>query len=358
MVVEVAQANVGIGDGPARLYRPSWLDLLFDAIAALPGPAWLAYAVLALPSILVSNAALWLSGLEPWGEVDATQTFWGLMTVGVFAATHYLRVEAGRAFDAFRPALGLGVPNSDVARHELTVMPARPILALTAASAALTVLYYVADPEAAQVTGLSGLGLIGRAVSESFTTAVILALVYQAIRQARRVNQLHAAAEHVDPFRPLPLYAFSRLTAQTGTVLVLFNAIGIALNPAALSSDASILLYVPWLVGFGVVAVGFFVVPLLGMHRRLEATRNDLESAAGARLRALLDELNEAIDRRDSPKVDALDRTIAALRHEREVLRALPTWPWSIGTLRGFASALLLPLALFLVQRFLGQVLG
>jgi hypothetical protein len=94
------------------------------------------------------------------------------------------------------------------------------------------------------------------------------------------------------------------------------------------------------------------------MHRRLEATRNDLESAAGARLRALLDELNEAIDRRDSPKVDALDRTIAALRHEREVLRALPTWPWSIGTLRGFASALLLPLALFLVQRFLGQVLG
>ncbi len=30
----------------------------------------------------------------------------------------------------------------------------------------------------------------------------------------------------------------------------------------------------------------------------------------------------------------------------------LPTWPWSAGTLRGFASALLLPIAVFLVQRF------
>jgi hypothetical protein len=340
-----------------RPYRASWLDVLFGAITALPGPTWLAYLVLLIPSVVLSNSMLWSSGIRPWGEIDPTQTFWGVLTLATFAAIHHLRNEAGRAFDRFRPALGDGVADAEVARYELTVMPARPILLITVVSVALTILYYVVDPVASQVTGLSAAGLAIRTISESATTAAVLGLVYQAVRQTRRVNRLHAAAENVDPFRPLPLYAFSRLTAQTGTVLVLFNSVGVALNPASVSSEASFALYLPWLVGFAIVAVGFFLVPLLGMHRRLEDIKDSLESASGARLRSLLGELNEAIDRRDSDGVEALDRTISALRHEREILRALPTWPWSATTVRGFASALLLPLALFLVQRFLSQVL-
>ena len=63
-------------------------------------------------------------------------------------------------------------------------------------------------------------------------------------------------------------------------------------------------------------------------------------------------------DCRATDRVDALDRTISALRHERELLAKLPTWPWSAGTIRGFGSALLLPIAVFLVQRFLTQALG
>lgn len=345
-------------DAVDRPYRPSWLDTLFDAIARLPGPTWAAYLVLAIPSVLFSSTALWLSGVRAWWDVEPTQAFWGLLTIGMFAATHYLRYVAGSAFDAFRPALGRGVVDPERSRYEFTVMPARPVLALTAFSFALTPLYYVIDPVASQIGELTGLGLVVRAVSESLTTAVVLALAYQALRQGRRVNQLHAIAEHVDPFRPMPLYAFSRLTAQTATVLILFNGIGIVLNPASLSSEASIALYVPWLVVFGVVAVGIFLVPLRGMHGRLEAVKDGLESAAGERLRALLGELNDAIDARDTKAVEALDRTVGALRHEKEVLRTLPTWPWSTGTIRGFASALFLPVVLFLIQRLLSQLLA
>jgi hypothetical protein len=346
-----------VSDAATRPYRPSWLDVLFDAITRLPGPTWLAYAVLTFMSVIFSSSGLWASGILPWGDVDPTQAFWGILTAGVFAATHYLRHVAGSAFDDFVPALGDGVADLARARYELTVMPARAVLALTAFSFVITPLYYVVDPVASQVGGLTGIGLLLRAISESLTSAVVLALLFQAIRQARRVNALHAAARNVDPFRPVPLYAFSRLTAQTATVLVLFNAVGIALNPAALASEASIALYAPWLVVFFAGAVAFFIVPLRGMHRRLEAVKDGLESAAGERLRGLLGELNTAIDARDTAQVDALDKTITALRHEREILKTLPTWPWSTGTIRGFASALFLPIVLFLIQRFLSQFL-
>jgi hypothetical protein len=41
---------------------------------------------------------------------------------------------------------------------------------------------------------------------------------------------------------------------------------------------------------------------------------------------------------------------------QREIVAKLSTWPWSAGTARGFASAILLPLGLYLVQQLLSQL--
>ncbi|MBF8290094.1 MAG: hypothetical protein HW391_1062, partial [Chloroflexi bacterium] len=103
--------------------------------------------------------------------------------------------------------------------------------------------------------------------------------------------------------------------------------------------------------------IAVFALPLLGMHRRLVAEKDRVMGAADGRMRDLLGELNEAIDARVTDRVEGLDRTISALRHEREILAKLPTWPWSTGTIRGFASALALPITIFLLQRLLLEVL-
>jgi hypothetical protein len=341
-----------------RPYAPSWLDRLFDWLARLPGPTWLAYLGLVIPSTVLSTSALWLSGLIPVGTLDPTQAFWGVMTVAILGATHHLRNVAGSAFDAFRPALGDGELDVKRQRYELTVMPARPVLALTVFSIVVTPLYYVSDPEGAQVVGLTAIGFVPRIISEGLTSVVVLAILLQATRQIRRVARLHEAARNVDPFRPMPLYAFSRLTAQTAIVLILFNVVGLAANTTAVTGEAFFTLYLPWLVACFGGAILIFLLPLRGMHRRLEEIKDGHEAAAGGRLSALLAELNQAIDARDSERVKALDGSISALRHERELLAKLPTWPWSTGTIRGFGSALFLPIALFLVQRYLNQLLG
>jgi hypothetical protein len=351
-------ATTWIGRGP-KPYEPSWLDRLFDWLTAVPGPTWLAYVVLLVPGIALGNSALWLSGLSPVGELDGTQVLWGLLGVAILAAMHHLRNVAGEAFDAFRPALGDAPVDADRARYELTLIPARPALALTAFTFAITPLYWMADPVATDVVGLSGIGFVPRLIAEGGTSAIVLVILYQAVRQMRQVNRLHEQARLVDPFRPAPLYAFARLTARVGIVLIAFNTVGmgIALSSAPWTETA-VQVYAPWLAAFIGGAIVVFVVPLLGMHRRLEGTKGRAEGAAGDRLRGLLGELDVAIDARDTARVEGLDKTIMALRRETEILAKLPTWPWSLGTIRGFASALLVPILLFLVQRYLNQLLG
>ncbi len=342
----------------ARPYARSWLDVFFGAMSALPGPTWVAYAVLTVLSIALSNSALWLSGLRPWGELDPQQVYWGASTAGIAAAAHYLRNLAGASFDSFRPALGAGEPDPERVRYALTVIPALPVAAITLFSFVITPFYYVVDPVASQVVGLTPVGLVARVISEGAATVIFLAVALQAVRQLRAVTRLHRDADNVDPFRPLPLYAFSRLTAQVGIVLVLWISGGVLANPGALEVEGLAALWLPWIVLTPAVAIVVFVLPLLGMHGRLDAEKDRLETASDGRMRSLLGELDEAIDARATDRVDALDRTVSALRHQREIIAKLPTWPWSTGTIRGFGSALLLPMVLFLIQRYLGAALG
>ena len=53
---------------------------------------------------------------------------------------------------------------------------------------------------------------------------------------------------------------------------------------------------------------------------------------------------------------DQLDKTLSAVLAERDVIAHLSTWPWSATTFRGFASALLLPIAIFLITRFIDRL--
>jgi len=60
----------------------------------------------------------------------------------------------------------------------------------------------------------------------------------------------------------------------------------------------------------------------------------------------------------DLTRADGLNKTLGSLLQQRDVLAKLPTWPWSPGTLRGFVTVILLPIILFLVQRYLLVFVG
>jgi hypothetical protein len=124
--------------------------------------------------------------------------------------------------------------------------------------------------------------------------------------------------------------------------------IGYLYNPsAALGTGWDIFGYVVT----GLVATMVFVVPLLGLRNQLEAEKEGAQIATHDLLQATSHRLHNKINREDYDALARLETAITALIRERELLDKISTWPWSTGTIRGFASTLLLPRFLRLVTR-------
>lgn len=340
-----------------RPYAPSWLNRFIDWIERLPGPQWAPYLVV---MVLVAGAAhvgLWTSGLVEAGTLDPAQVFWAVFGPAlVFAFGHLERVAAS-AFDAYRPVLELDAVEAARLRYAISVVPARPAAIVLAVLIPLTALLWYVDPVASQVIGYNATALAFRLVAEGLTGAVLVLLVYQAIRQVRLVQSLHAMPDRVDIFQPRPLYAFSRLTGRIGLVLVAAIASSTLVVPPVLESTAFWVVWAPWIIGPPLLAVAVFVIPLVGMHGRLAREKEHIQAESDTRLKAVLAELNAATDARDIARAEGLQKLLAAQVAQRDLLAKLHTWPWNAGTLGAFLPALALPVVVFVIQRLLADLL-
>jgi hypothetical protein len=340
---------------PARPYVRSWLDRLLDAIETLPVPAPLAYLAIAVAAVVVIYAEPWTMGaVSPFAPME--KLYWGGMIGAQLAAAGYVRRVAGSAFDAFRPALPLPEPELARLRYRLTIMPAGPAFAAAGVALALAAASLAINPAAIGTVPLTGTLLVGAFVLQGWLSAVMFVLLLQLLRQVREIRQLLARAAVADLFRPGPLHAFSRVSAVTGGLLVLFIASSFLVIPIPSDPGALLVGWLPYLVLPPVIAMGAFVLPLSGMHGRLVAEKERLQGEAEDRLQIVFAELNRDVDQRAVARADALNKTLLSMLQQRDVLAKLPTWPWSSGTLRGFVTAIFLPLALFLLQRVLSQL--
>lgn len=334
-------------------YPPSWLNRLLVWIDRLPGPTWAPYLIFGLLTATAGQAIFWRAGILPVGELDPAQVFWGIYLPAQLWVIEHLDGVARRALAGFRPAIEIDDGEARRIEYELTVIPAVPARMIGLAILPITLLGYVLDPVASGVAGYDPITLVARALSEWFVGAVLVVFIYHTLRQLRLVSRLYARVGRIDLFQPRPLYAFSRLTSRTSIALLVLIASGLAASPGFLTSDVFWTIWAPWLVGVPILAVAVFVVPLYGMHLRLAAEKDRVQAASDLRLKAIMDELNDAAEARDVARADGLQKLLAGQLSQRDVHGRLPTWPWSGGTLRGFLSALLLPIVVFLIQRAL-----
>jgi hypothetical protein len=106
------------------------------------------------------------------------------------------------------------------------------------------------------------------------------------------------------------------------------------------------------------MALATFVTPLLGAHRVLVEEKNRLLGEVGNRLRPILADLHQDVDSGKLRRMDNLSKAFASLEMERNLLEKVPTWPWEPQTVRGLIGALLLPVAVWLIQLVLQRVIG
>lgn len=331
--------------------RPiSWIDHLLRAVQRARVPNWAFYAGLyALGHALV--VALRVRDGVPFEDALLTPPRVFLVwVVYLLAMTQYLNAVARDRMARFRPALDVDDATFAALTARLTTMPAGPVVAhglgwMAVGAALLSVLW----------ERVVGLGFptweIVLTVSAYFVGGGV---IYHTVHQLRQVSRLLARVERVDLYRLDPLNAFSGLTAQSALGWIALLYATTLLVPRALWVPA---VEATWVV-VAAVAAAAFAVPLLGMHRRLAAARHAALVANGARMRRAVEAMHAAIDGGDVQALDGQNKAVAALATERDRLARLSTWPWETGTLRGFVTALLLPLLLRLGQQALERVMG
>ncbi len=334
-------------------YRPSWANRLIGWIARLPVPAWIFYLASWAALVLGVGAVGWISGSQPLGEFDRVLLVITIYPIWGLAALHYLNGVMGTAMEKARPGLTVDEDAYRRLRWEATTIPARVGLAI------LLVVTPLSAMSAVWVRSLPGVEPGGAAILVA--TMVISAagyvlttmLIFNGVRQLRVIGHIQQVA-HLDLFNPGPLYGFADVTARTGLGLLLGGVVGYLLLPDLVA--AALPVYLPFAGAMVCIAAAIFVVPLWGIHGRLLAEKVRLQGEATDGFKAVAGEIHDAIDRHDLPASDALNKMLLSVSHERDVIARLPTWPWSPGTLRGFISAMLIPIGLWVITRLLGEV--
>ncbi len=333
-------------------YSKSWVDSLVDWIRARPGPAWLFYAAALFGVALLSNVVFWLDGSLAFGSFDPIRLFNAVFVVYPIALYHYLKVVAGSSFHVYRSVLK--VPDSDLRslEYQLTNLPRRLGWLAIALGTGIAIPRVLIDPASVQADqAITVLPILYTGIFLSITLSSGISLIAQTFRQLRLVDELHRNASEINLFDLAPAHAFANLTASASIGLV-----GMIVFIVWRAGVAHIGLNDPQLIFmavFGVLAVAVFFLPLVGMKNRLQNEKDRLLGEANGRIQRTIARIHDQVDSESHADIGHLKTTMNTLTEERTLLEDISAWPWNPGTIRGFATSLLLPILLWLVTRLL-----
>jgi hypothetical protein len=346
-----------IAGGSDARYRPSILVRLFVAVEGLPFGGWWIYPVLYVALGAYEQVALWLTGQRPVGTFTPEPVAAALFGPLLLGATHYLAGAAARAMDAFRPASGLSEADFTARRYELVALPAGRVWLPVAIGSIIGISSILTASPAglAPYGGTVNTALVVIGPAALFGYGITGVFFFQSLRQLRGVARLLDEAPTINLFDTSPMYAFSRLTAGIGLIVVFFAYYAFAVASAYQLGNAVAIFVNVTAVVLGVVC---FVVPLLGAHWRLADEKAELLRGVNTRFGALQAELYGRVDGSNLAGTNEVTSALAGLETVRGRIDRLPTWPWPPALLRGFISAIILPIVVYLLTRYAAVVVG
>jgi hypothetical protein len=358
--IAATQQTVNTEQPIAQPYPPSWVDRLDDWVRRLPLPAWLFYLGVGLALVLIRTIAAWSDGSYPVGTIFPLHVVTASAGVYLLLVLHYLDDRAGAALADFRPVLNVDDAGYERLRYQITTMAARPafvwsLAGLVVGVAGALFLVSEAQAQAGKLFTSPIASIVDYVVSYGFDWVIVAVLVYHTIHQLRLVSRIYTQYTNVNIFETGPLYALSRVTALTAIALLSIPYLALILGASSV---------VQWDSPQNVIATGFFMLvalvalvwPLLGAHRLLQESKIRRKSEVARRLEAVTDELHRRADARDYTEMVNMDHAIDGLTKEQSALDKVSTWPWAPETVRAVVTALLLPVALWIVTRVLERL--
>ena len=337
-------------------YRPSGVSRFLAWIDTLPGHGWWAYPAIGVVLFAWSQGIIWATGQRPFGTLEplvATGVFYAPYTL---AALAYINRTSQRALATFWPATGWPDDQQEAWRYQFVNSPSGFGLPAIIIGVIFAIGAFVSAPASA-LGAESNRAVLFAAYFPSavFGYALVFVAVIHTSRQLRLVARIHREAEAIDPFDRGPVYAFSQLTVRTGLAFVLSGYYAVTVNGAFQAGN--VIATVALAVTFG-GGLACFVLPLWGIHDRLVHEKEVLLHDVEIRVGRLGAEMYARIDAGQFEATKVVSDAIAGAQTLRERIARLPTWPWPPQVLRGFLSALLLPVAVYLISRLAATQIG
>lgn len=322
----------------------------------MPGHGWWVFPALGVLLFSYAHAIVWATGRVPFGVFQPTISVgvaYGPFLLAVLAAANFVSKQS---LAAFWPATGW--PEADRPGWEAAFVntPGPWGWVSLAIGIPLAIGSFLSAP-----TSSFGVGDDRLVLFVAYLPALILgytmapAAFIHTVRQLRLVARIHREATQIDPFDRGPVYAFSRLTVLTGLGYVLVGYYSLTVNGAF---SAGNLLAGAALAASIIVGVVTFVVPLWGIHERLVDEKANLLRGVEDRVGRISTEMYRRIDAGEYDGSKALSDTLAGVTTLRDRIQRLPTWPWPQQLLRGFVSALILPLVIYVLTRLVSTSIG
>jgi len=329
--------------------RRSWLDVFTDLVDRAPAPRWAVYGAIFAGGGAAVHVAAWADGTLAFPELAPVMLISAVFPVVFPWAMQILDGVALRSLQKLDPALDLAPAAQDELARELIRTPVRSSTVLGAVGLLAGVASVLGSPPANY--GLRSADQNPTWAVTIFLSAATMALLFGLLghvaHQLRVVDRVHRSAVRVDLSHLAPLYAFSTFTARTGIALLAITVGSLALLNVA--TGGTLVLapsdYAVTAALFG-VSIACFIYPLLGLHGRIADEKDRRVAEASAALGAVLAEVQRRISARDVEGAGRLNDSVAAANAALLAVSRVSTWPWHPETLRGFVSAVMLPIGL------------
>jgi hypothetical protein len=336
----------------ARNYSPSWLSAFFRTLDHLPIPFWMLGLAYVIVLALIRHSIAWQQGVLPAGELSAFLIVNPAFYISLMTAWLYLDRRAIAALDEFYA--GTRTSASQVARSQREFLSTPSWLAVGAVLLGLATGTHTfidgplrLQPEAAQVwPWFSGIGF-------AVNYMLLWLLLFRLLIQIRAMRKMLKSVK-ADLFNPYRVYALSDYGAAFALAITIATALpGIPVSQLFSTSTG----FPALLIGALAILVVFFA-PLLEINARMRAEKQRLLARIGDDLGAVQSAIHASVAKRKHAAVEKLHVSQTALREQRELVQKTPSWPWQTDTLRNVFSPLAIAVVAYLIQRYLGGLLG
>lgn len=328
-------------------FQPHFIDLIIARVERFSMPYLLFYILLFFAVGVIFIVIAWLQGFLDVGVIELSYFVFGTWIAENLFINHFLTSSSLTSLSEFKTQLNITDSELEKLQYSISHIPRfrANLWSIVGLFVGFVVVLYLKN---LNVPGIHSFPITYLAISSSFGASFWFAGGYRAFRQLRIISQLFDSIENVNIHDLSSIYGLAIFPAKVVFVVILF----LYANPAfilfpEMFSDPYIL--VLW--GFMTISsLGIAVLPLRGINQKLSEEKDRLLMENGLRLDLATEALYNQVDSGEHQKLDKLERGINALIAVRKDIETVSTWPWKTDTIRWLATALILPLGLWIIQ--------